>query len=223
MQATSYRNDRVLLAGDAAHIHSPLGGQGLNLGLGDAMNLGWKLAATLNGTAPAGLLDTYTTERHPVGAAILDWSRAQVATMNPGPDAPALRQLVRDLLDTRDGTTHVFRNTSGLSHRYDLGSDQPLVGRTAPDFRFSDGTRLGDLLHEGQGVALDFTTGRNLHDVAARWKDRIGYASGQVGNDLECGALLIRPDGVVAWAGGHEPDADAFGRAATRWFGVPTS
>ncbi|GAA3150373.1 hypothetical protein GCM10020001_087480 [Nonomuraea salmonea] len=88
MQVTTYRNGRVLLAGDAAHIHSPLGGQGLNLGIGDAMNLGWKLAATLHGTAPEGLLDTYTTERHPIGAAILDWSRAQVATMDPGPNAP---------------------------------------------------------------------------------------------------------------------------------------
>lgn len=222
MQTTAYRNGRVLLAGDAAHIHSPLGGQGLNLGIGDAMNLGWKLAATLHGTALEGLLDSYTAERHPVGAAILDWSRAQVATMNPGPSAPALRQLVRDLLDTRDGTTHVFSNTSGLTHRYDLGSDQPLVGRTAPDFRFDDGTRLGDLLHEGQGVALDFTPGRNLHAAAARWKDRIRYVPGPAGNDLGFGALLIRPDGIVAWAEGQEPDTEAFRHAAIRWFGAPS-
>lgn len=224
MQTTTYRNGRILLAGDAAHIHSPLGGQGLNLGIGDAMNLGWKLAATIHGTAPDGLLDTYAAERHPVGAAILDWSRAQVATMNPGPNAPALRRLVHDLLDTRDGTTHVFRSTSGLSHRYDLGSDQPLAGRTTPDFRLADGTRLGDLLREGHGVALDFTTGQRLHDAAMSWKGRIRYAAGPASNDLGFGALLIRPDGIVAWT--DDPDHghghEAFRHAATHWFGDPT-
>uniref|UniRef100_A0AAU3IGQ0 FAD-dependent monooxygenase n=1 Tax=Streptomyces sp. NBC_01393 TaxID=2903851 RepID=A0AAU3IGQ0_9ACTN len=222
MQATTYRDGRVLLAGDAAHIHSPLGGQGLNLGIGDAMNLGWKLAATVHQSAPESLLDTYTAERHPVGAAILDWSRAQVATMNPGPNAPALRKLAHDLLDTREGTTHVFRNTSGVSHRYDLGSGQLLVGRTAPDFRFVDGTRLGDLLHDGQGVALDFTPGRSLHNPASGWRGPIRYAAGPVGDDLGFGALLIRPDGVVAWAEGPDPDPEAFQHAATRWFGAPT-
>ncbi|MEV4095757.1 FAD-dependent oxidoreductase [Streptosporangium saharense] len=221
MQTTTYRNGRVLLAGDAAHIHSPLGGQGLNLGIGDAMNLGWKLAATLHGTAPDGLLDTYTAERHPVGAAILDWSRAQVATMNPGPNAPALRRLVHDLLDTRDGTTHVFRSTSGLFHRYDLGSDRPLVGRTAPDFRLADGTRLGGLLREGHGVVLDLTADRRLRDAATDWKGRIRHAAGPVSDDLGFGALLVRPDGIVAWADGHGPDHEAFRHAATRWFGDP--
>ncbi|GHH59325.1 FAD-dependent oxidoreductase [Kitasatospora indigofera] len=223
MQATTYRKGRVLLAGDAAHIHSPLGGQGLNLGIGDAVNLGWKLAATLGGTAPEGLLDTYTAERHPVGAMILDWSRAQVATMNPGPNAPALRKLLRDLLDTPDGTTHVFRSTSGLSHRYDLGDDQPLVGRTAPDFRFRDGTRLGDLLCEGRGVALDFTEDRRLRGAAGSWKGLIRYAAGPVADDLGFGALLVRPDGIVAWADGHHPGPGGFRQAAARWFGAPTS
>lgn len=222
MQATTYRNGRVLLAGDAAHIHSPLGGQGLNLGIGDAMNLGWKLAATIRQAGPEDLLDTYTAERHPVGAAILDWSRAQVATMNPGPNAPALQRLVHDLLDTRDGTTHVYRNTSGLSHRYDLGSDQPLVGRTAPDFRFFDGTRLGDLLRDGQGVALDFTVDQRLHGTATAWKG-LRYAAGPVSNDLGFGALLVRPDGVVAWTGGHDPDCEALAHAAKRWFGEPAA
>ncbi|GAA4662034.1 FAD-dependent monooxygenase [Amycolatopsis dongchuanensis] len=222
MQTTSYRNGRVLLAGDAAHIHSPLGGQGLNLGIGDAMNLGWKLAATVHATAPEGLLDTYTAERHPVGAAVLDWSRAQVATMNPGPNAPALRRLIHDVLGTRDGTTHVFRNTSGLSHRYDLGSDDPLVGRTAPDFRFRDDTRLGDLLRDGQGVVLDFTNDHRLRDTTTAWKG-LRYAAGPVSNDLRFGALLIRPDGVVAWTGDHTPDPEALTRAAHRWFGEPAS
>jgi 2-polyprenyl-6-methoxyphenol hydroxylase-like FAD-dependent oxidoreductase len=212
MQATTYRAGHVLLAGDAAHIHSPLGGQGLNLGIGDALNLGWKLAATLHGTAPEDLLDTYTAERHPVGADTLDWSRAQVATLNPGPNAPALRRLVHDLLATRAGTTHVFRHTSGLSHRYDLGGDHPLVGRTAPDFHFHDGTRLGDLLHDGRGVVVDFTG--CLH--APAWRN-LRHATGPVSDDLGVDAALIRPDGVVAWTG----DPETFEPAAHRWFGEP--
>ncbi|WP_371484132.1 FAD-dependent monooxygenase [Kitasatospora sp. NBC_00315] len=221
MQTSTYRNGRLLLAGDAAHIHSPLGGQGLNLAIGDAMNLGWKLAATLHGTAPHGLLDTYTTERHPVGAAILDWSRAQVATMKPGPNAPALQQLAHDLLRTIDGTTYVHRRTSGLAQYYDLGSDQPAVGFTAPDFRFGDSSHLGDLLRQGQGVALDFTVDQRLRETAARWKDRIRYVPGPVADDLGFGALLIRPDGVVAWAEGHAPGPETFQNAVTRWFGEP--
>ncbi|MGW3968851.1 FAD-dependent monooxygenase [Streptomyces ardesiacus] len=218
MQVTGYKKGRVLLAGDAAHIHSPLGGQGLNLGIGDAVNLGWKLAATVHGTAPEGLVDTYTDERHPVGAAILDWSRAQVATMKPGPNAPALRKLVLDLMSTSDGVTHVYRQTSGLFHRYDLGSDHPLVGRSAPDFRFTEGTRLGELLRRGQAVALDFSPDRALRAVAGHWEGRMRYAAGPVRNDLGFAALLVRPDGIVAWAGDHA-DAEAFEQAATRWLG----
>src|SRR6202007_3156963 len=101
-QTTAYRKGRVLLAGDAAHVHSPLGGQGLNLGLGDAMNLGWKLAATVRRDAPEGLLDSYTAERHPIGARILDWTRAQVTLMKPEPKTRALAAIVRDLIGTRD-------------------------------------------------------------------------------------------------------------------------
>jgi 2-polyprenyl-6-methoxyphenol hydroxylase-like FAD-dependent oxidoreductase len=103
-----------LLAGDAAHIHSPLGGQGLNLGLGDAMNLGWKLAATIRGQAPEGLLDTYYTERHPIGARVLDWSRAQVAIMRPTPEARALNAIFRDLMNTRDGATYIAGRVWGI-------------------------------------------------------------------------------------------------------------
>ncbi|MFE7571711.1 FAD-dependent oxidoreductase [Streptomyces sp. NPDC057539] len=220
MQTTTYREGRVLLAGDAAHIHSPLGGQGLNLGIGDAMNLGWKLAATVHGHAAEGLLDSYTSERHPVGAAVLDWSRAQVATMKPGPNAPALRRLVRDLMSTPDGTTQVYRRTSGLFHHYDLGHEHSLVGRSAPDFRFDDGTRLGDLMHQGRGVALDFTSDRALRGAAQRWAGRIRYASGSVRDGLGLAAVLVRPDGVVAWAS-DTPDRDAFGQAAAQWFATP--
>ncbi|MBB5960759.1 2-polyprenyl-6-methoxyphenol hydroxylase-like FAD-dependent oxidoreductase [Saccharothrix tamanrassetensis] len=221
MQATTYRKGHVLLAGDAAHIHSPLGGQGLNLGIGDAVNLGWKLAATVHGHAPDGLLDTYTGERHPVGASVLDWSRAQVATMKPGPNAPALRRLVHDLMSTAGGTTHVYRMTSGLFDRYDLGNGNPLVGRTAPDFRFEDGTRLGDLLRQGQGVALDFSGDRAMQVIAEGWAGRVRYAAGQVREDLGYRALLIRPDGIVAWAAEDAPDLDEFARSTAHWFGSP--
>ncbi|GAA4624240.1 FAD-dependent monooxygenase [Actinoallomurus vinaceus] len=221
MQTTTYRQGRVLLAGDAAHIHSPLGGQGLNLGIGDAMNLGWKLAATVHGYAPDGLLDTYTRERHPIGARVLDWSRAQVAAMRPDPHAQAVQGLIRDLIGTRDGTTYVFDRLSGSSVRYDLGSKQPLVGRNAPDLRLEDGTRLGDLLQDGRGVALDFSIDRRLRGSAMGWESRIRYVAGPARNDLGFGAVLVRPDGIVAWAGDRDPDREAFERAAGHWFGGP--
>jgi 2-polyprenyl-6-methoxyphenol hydroxylase-like FAD-dependent oxidoreductase len=206
-QATDYRRGRVLLAGDAAHIHSPLGGQGLNLGLGDVMNLGWKLAATVHGTAPDGLLDTYTRERHPVGAQVLEWSRAQVAVMQPGGHAPALQAMMRDLLGTRDGTTYLFNRASGLRIRYDLGGGHPLVGRNATD------PRLGELLRDGCGVLLDLS---GDHAVTG-WENRIRYAAGKAEDDPGVDAVLVRPDGVVAWAG----DRASFDRAAQRWFGDP--
>ncbi|MEE4496117.1 FAD-dependent monooxygenase [Streptomyces sp. BE230] len=221
MQVPDYRRGRVLLAGDAAHIHSPLGGQGLNLGIGDAVNLGWKLAATVHGTAPENLLDTYTGERHPIGASVLDWSRAQVATMKPGPNAPALRRLVHDLMSTPSGTTHAYRKTAGLFNQYDLGDEHPLIGCTSPDFRFRDGTALGELLRQGQGVVLDFSGDHALRSAANSWKGRIQYVSGSARDDLGLTALLIRPDGVVAWASEHTPDPATFRRAAVCWFGSP--
>jgi 2-polyprenyl-6-methoxyphenol hydroxylase-like FAD-dependent oxidoreductase len=219
-QTTTYRQGRVLLAGDAAHIHSPLGAQGLNLGIGDAMNLGWKLAATVHGYAPDGLLDTYTRERHPIGAWVLDWTRAQAAAMRPDPYAQAIQGLIRDLLETRDGTTYVFEKTSGSSIRYDLGSEQPLIGRNAPDFRLEDGTRLGEEMQDGRGVALDFSTGQYLRGPAMGWEGQIRYVAGPARNELGFGAVLVRPDGIVAWAGDRVPDREAFERAAGHWFGA---
>ena len=223
MQTTTYRKRRVLLAGDAAHIHSPLGAQGLNLGIADAMNLGWKLAATVHGHAPDGLLDTYTRERHPIGAGALDWTRAQTAVMKPDAHGQAIQRVIRDFVGTRDGTTYVFKKTSGSSNRYDLGSEHPLVGRDAPDLRLEDGTRLGDLMQDGRGVALDFGTDRSLHGPATGWESRIRYAAGPARNDLGLGAVLVRPDGTVAWAADGAPDHAAFEQAADRWFGTADS
>ena len=222
-QAATYRNGRVLLAGDAAHIHSPLGGQGLNLGLGDAMNLGWKLAATIRGDAPAGLLDSYTDERHPVGARVLDWSRAQVALMRPSSGSRALAAIMRDLVDTRDGATYFAERLWGVSLAYDLGGGHPLVGRGVPDFELTDGTRLGERARLGKGVLLEFDVGRPLHATANRWRDRIAYIASDAKDRLGLRAVLVRPDGFVAWACDDDVDMDidAAAHAVTRWFGTP--
>ncbi|MBY2938155.1 FAD-dependent oxidoreductase [Rhizobium leguminosarum] len=217
-QATAYRKGRVLLAGDAAHIHSPLGGQGLNLGLGDAMNLGWKLAATIRGDAPEGLLDSYFCERHPVGAQILDWSRAQVALMRPSRSSRALEGIIRDLIDTRDGATYFAERVWGVSLCYDLGGSHPLVGRSAPDFELADGTKLGDHFRQGKGLLLDFDAGAPLQALASRW-NVITYVASDARDRLGLSALLVRPDGFVAWAGEAVPDNEEAAQAASRWFG----
>ncbi|MBV9812531.1 MAG: FAD-dependent monooxygenase, partial [Acetobacteraceae bacterium] len=220
-QATRYRRGRVLLAGDAAHIHSPLGGQGLNLGLGDAMNLGWKLAATIRGEAPSDLLDSYEHERWPVGAQILDWSRAQVAIMRPSASSRALEAIVRDLIETRDGATYFAERVWGVGLRYDLGNGHPLVGRSVPDFELRDRSTLNTHLRAGKGVLLDFDRVGSLQARAAAWSDRIAYVAEDCAERLGTSALLVRPDGIVAWTCDGVPDADEMARAAARWFGEP--
>ncbi len=217
-QATTYRNKRVLLAGDAAHIHAPLGGQGLNLGLGDAINLGWKLAATVQNKAPEGLLDSYDTERHPIGVRVLDWSRAQVAIMRPDPNARALHAIIRDLMDTRDGATWFAGRVWGVHTHYHLGGAHPITGHSVPNFELEDGTRIGELMRHGQGILLDFDRKMPLKTLAAEYGDQIKYVSGRAKEQLGLSAVLIRPDGYIAWASDSEPDEQAIRQAAGHWF-----
>ena len=223
-QATTYRNGRVLLAGDPAHIHAPLGGQGLNLGLGDAMNVGWKLAAIIQSsrrkeTAPEGLLDSYQTERHPIGAQVLDWSRAQVAIMKPNPHARALNAILRDLMDTRDGATYFAGKVWGVSTHYDLDGNHPLVGHSVPNFEFEDGTTIGELMRDGHGTLLDFNRRASLETFTSEYGDRIRYVSGRAKEQLGLSAALIRPDGFTAWASDDEPDERSIKQAIALWFG----
>lgn len=219
-QATEYRSGRVLLAGDAAHVHSPLGGQGLNLGLGDAINLGWKLAATIRGDAPAGLLDSYASERHPIGAQILDWSRAQVALMRPSASSRALDAIIRDLIQTRHGATYFAERVWGIGMRYDLGDPHPLVGRSVPDFALINGSRVNQHLRDGHGLVLDFGGHPSLQAVAAGRGGKLRHAMAGSGEHLGVTALLVRPDGVIAWAGEEELDLGALEREVVRWFGA---
>ncbi len=205
-QATTYRDGRVLLAGDAAHVHSPFGGQGLNLGVGDAMNLGWKLAAAIQGWAPEGLLDSYTTERHPIAAWVLDWTRAQIAVMRPTPHAQAMQSVVRDLIDTPTGASYFAQKIAGTWLRYDLPGDHPLIGRSAPDFEFEDGTRLGTLLQGGKPVLLDF------RNAVVKPKDSLGLT-----------AVVIRPDGFVAWATDTETTSETVAEQWAKLSAVPYS
>jgi 2-polyprenyl-6-methoxyphenol hydroxylase-like FAD-dependent oxidoreductase len=216
-QATTYRNGRVLLAGDAAHIHAPLGGQGLNLGLGDAMNLGWKLAATIQNRAPEGLLDSYYTERHPIGAQVLAWSRAQAAIMKPDPDARALNAIFRDLMNTRDGATYIAGRVWGIHTHYDLGDAHPLLGHSVPNFAFDDGGTVGALMHDGLAILLDFNGNTSLKMLADEFDGRIKYVSARATERFGLSAALIRPDGCIAWASDGQPDEQSIRQAVARW------
>ncbi|SFM10616.1 FAD-dependent monooxygenase [Methylobacterium pseudosasicola] len=218
-QASAYRNGRVLLAGDAAHIHSPLGGQGLNLGLGDAMNLGWKLAATIRGDAPAGLLNSYERERHPVGARVLDWSRAQVTLMRPSPGSRALEAIIRDLIETQDGATYFAERVWGVSLRYDLGGNHPLVGYSVPNLVLKDGRCVGSLLRDGKGLLLDFDPGASHQAFACRQSKKISYAATDARDQLGLQTVLVRPDGIIAWASETAADEATISQAMSPWFG----
>ncbi|MFG2026944.1 rifampin monooxygenase [Streptomyces sp. NPDC048825] len=213
-QAERYRVGRVLLAGDAAHIHPPMGGQGLNLGVQDAFNLGWKLAAEVGGWAPDGLLDSYHTERHPVAADVLDNTRAQAELMSTEPGPRSVRRLVSELMDFEDVRRHLVEKITAISVRYDFGKGHELLGRRLRDVKLKRG-RLYELMHAGRGLLLD-QTGRLS---VAGWADRVDHVV-DVSEELDVEdvpAVLLRPDGHVAWVG---DDQDELPGQMAKWFGA---
>jgi 2-polyprenyl-6-methoxyphenol hydroxylase-like FAD-dependent oxidoreductase len=219
-QADRYRAGRVFLAGDAAHVHSGMGGPGLNLGMTDVFNLSWKLAAAVRGWAPPGLLDSYHAERHPVGERVIMQTRAQTALIGPGPHITALRELMGALLAEPANAQRISDLMSGADTRYDMGAteEHELTGRWLPDLplRTADGdTRVAEVLRTGRPLLLDLD-GR-LGKVAAGWDDRVDVLAATT-PEPPAAAVLVRPDSHVAWAG---EDADALDAALHRWFGEP--
>jgi 2-polyprenyl-6-methoxyphenol hydroxylase-like FAD-dependent oxidoreductase len=209
--AERYRAGRVLLAGDAAHIHPPTGGQGLNLGIQDAFNLGWKLAAEVNGWAPEGLLDSYQAERRPVAADVLDNTRAQMELMSLEPGAQAARRLVSELMDFEDVNRYLIEKITAIGIRYDFGEGHELLGRRLRDVQLKGG-RLYRLMHGGRGLLLD-QAGRLS---VTGWADRVDRVV-DVSEELNVPAVLLRPDGHVAWVGEDQQDLL---NQLPRWFGA---
>ncbi len=225
-QAASYRAGRVLLAGDAAHVHSPAGGQGLNIGVQDAVNLGWKLAQVVHGTSPEALLDTYQTERHPIAARVLELTMAATALGRGDARTNALRKTVADLLGMDEPRKRYAGMLSGLDVRYELGAGHALLGRRMPDLDVltDDGPRrVFTLLHSARPVLLDF--GKSNLDIAP-WSSRVRHVAARyegswelpaIGSVPAPAAVLIRPDGHVAWAG--DGTDHGLRDALTTWFG----
>jgi 2-polyprenyl-6-methoxyphenol hydroxylase-like FAD-dependent oxidoreductase len=222
-QAETYRRGRVLVAGDAAHIHPPDGGQGLQTGVQDAVNLGWKLAQVVAGTAPESLLDTYHDERHPVGARVLRNTLAAVVLRRQDDRTNALRATVAELLGMVEPRTHFAAMLTGLDVRYDLGEGHPLLGRRIPDLELEGPVRVFSLLHAARPVLLNL--GAERLDIAP-WADRVEQVQARydgawdlpvIGPVAPPRAVLIRPDGHVAWVG--TGDDAGLAEALTRWFG----
>ncbi|MCX4648888.1 rifampin monooxygenase [Streptomyces sp. NBC_01446] len=213
-QAERYRVGRVFLAGDAAHIHPPTGGQGLNLGVQDAFNLGWKLAAAVNGWAPEGLLDSYHTERHPVGARVLDNTRAQITLLGTDPGATALRELFSKLMDFEEVNRYVTEIITAVGVRYDFGEGHELLGRRMRDVELKQG-RLYELMHDGRGLLLDPTGSLTV----AGWANRVDHVV-DVSDQLDVPAVLLRPDGHVTWVGEDQQDLR---NHLSKWFGSAVS
>ncbi len=229
-QAASYRKGRVLLAGDAAHVHPPQGGQGLNTGVQDAVNLGWKLAQVVNKTSSESLLDTYHAERHPVGARVLRYTMARVALSSPDERHQALRDTMTELLSMDQPRRHTAAMLSGLDIHYDLGDGHPLLGRRMPDLdvHIADGpTRVFSLLHDARPVLLNFFAHGDF-DISP-WAKRVRLVDAHhdgvwelpvLGEVAAPSAVLIRPDGYVAWAG--DLTDPALPRVLATWFGAAT-
>ncbi|OKJ66002.1 rifampin monooxygenase [Streptomyces sp. CB02261] len=210
-QAERYRVGRVFLAGDAAHIHPPTGGQGLNLGIQDAFNLGWKLAAAVDGRAPEGLLDTYQAERHPAGARVVENTRAQMMMLGTDAGATALRKLFSRLMDFEEVNRYVTGMIAAVDVRYDLGEGHELLGLRMRDVRLKEG-RLYELMHGGRGLLLDRTGRLSVEG----WADRVDHVV-DAAEELDVPAVLLRPDGHVAWVG--EDQRELLDRL-TEWFGA---
>jgi 2-polyprenyl-6-methoxyphenol hydroxylase-like FAD-dependent oxidoreductase len=212
-QATNYRQGRVFLVGDAAHVHSGIGGPGLNLGMQDVLNLGWKLAATVHGWAPPGLLDTYESERIPVGQRVIMQTRAQMALTEPGPNITALHELLSELLRDRNNVQRVADLMAGADFRYETTDTHPMSGRWLPDLALGNGSRVAELMRPARPVLL------NLGGVPLPpgWRDRVDEVTTTA--DIEAKAVLIRPDGYVAWA--TNTDDAGLPEALQTWFGNP--
>jgi hypothetical protein len=265
-QADRYRHGRVFLAGDAAHVHSGVGGPGLNLGMQDVLNLGWKLAAAVNGWAPQGLLDTYQSERHPVGQRVIMHTRAQMALLSPGANITALRELFTELLREPSTVRHISDLMAGADVRYDTltaGLAHAMAGRWMPDVALRTGngsTRTAELLRPGRPILLALTDRAGLADAAKEWSDRVDVITAATAEllrpgrpillaltdragladaakewsdrvdvitaataELPADAVLIRPDGYVAWAANPDTpsSADGLRHALQTWFGDP--
>jgi 2-polyprenyl-6-methoxyphenol hydroxylase-like FAD-dependent oxidoreductase len=228
-QAAAYRAGRVLLAGDSAHVHYPAGGQGLNLGVQDAVNLGWKLAQVVNGTSPESLLDTYQDERHPVAARALRYTMAQTALQRRDERIQALVGLVSELASMDEPRKRLAGIISGLDIHYDLGDGHPLLGRRMPDLDLvtPDGRlRVFELLHDARPVLLDLGEPGGF-DITP-WADRVQLIAASYDGDWELPvlggvtappAVLIRPDGYVAWVA--DRTRPGLPEALTTWFGPP--
>jgi 3-(3-hydroxy-phenyl)propionate hydroxylase len=227
-QAAQYRSGRVLLAGDAAHIHSPIGGQGLSTGVQDAVNLGWKLAQVIRGVSPDSLLDTYHAERHPVGARVLKMTMAQVALHREDARTLAVRDVVGDLLKMEEPRKHIAGVMSGLDIRYDFGEGHPLLGRRMPDpdlVTAGGPRRVFSFLHQARPVLINFGSSSAI-DIGS-WSARVQYIDAKYDGKWELPvlgevaaprAVLVRPDGHVAWVG--DGTEKGLREALTRWFGA---
>ncbi len=235
-QAAAYRRGRILLAGDAAHIHLPIGGQGMSAGVQDAVNLGWKLAADIRGHAPPELLDTYHSERHPVGARVLTNTLSQRTLYISGQEMQPMRDVFAGLMTLPEVRTHLIGMVTGLDIRYDVAQgEHPLLGRRLPRRPLtlhtdpSTTTSTFQLLHPARGIVLDLADNAPLRATAASWADRVDTVSARphpatgaddVFGDLE--AVLVRPDGYVAWTGRTGAGPDGLADALARWFGKET-
>jgi 2-polyprenyl-6-methoxyphenol hydroxylase-like FAD-dependent oxidoreductase len=227
--ASRYQVGRVILVGDAAHVHSPIGGPGLNLGLQDAVNLGWKLAAVLSGRVEPTLLATYETERRPAAERVITQSRAQLALFRPGPEVTALRELFSELVTDPANVRRLSDLLSGAENRYVTSADaHPLVGRWVPDFAVTNASgtrRVAELARDGRPLLVDLTDSREVAAALVDKEDRLTVAAGRpVGDVPAATALLVRPDGYVAWASSlYRADPDELRElrgVLTHWFGI---